>query len=249
MLEISNPAAAEKLGVDFAEKFRNSERFRLNEQLIEALKVPPEGQEELHFESEFSTSAWTQFYACLWKRNRMYWRSPDYNVVRYFFCLVIALLVGSVFWDLGTKRSTQQDVLNIMGALYTAALFLGWSNASTVQPMLAIERTIFYRERAAGMYSGMPYAMAQGVIEIPYVFVQTLLYSLVTYATIHFEWTAAKFLWYTLFMFLTLIFFTYYGMMAIAITPNEQLSMVVSAFFFSLWNLFSGFIIQRSVSQ
>lgn len=246
MLEISNPAAAEKMGVDFADVFKQSERFSLNEKLIEALTVPPEGQADLHFETEFSTSSWTQLYACLWKRNRMYWRTPEYNVVRYFFCVVIALLVGSVFWGLGGKRNTQQNVLNVMGALYTASLFMGWSNASSVQPLLAVERTIFYRERAAGMYSGLPYAMAQGIIEIPYIFVQTILYCVITYATIGFEWTAKKFFWYTLFMLLTLLYFTYYGMMAISITPNEQLSMVVSAFFFSLWNLFSGFIIQRS---
>jgi hypothetical protein len=30
-----------------------------------------------------------------------------------------------------------------------------------VQPVVAIERTIFYRERAAGMYAAVPYAIAQ----------------------------------------------------------------------------------------
>ena len=135
-----------------------------------------------------------------------------------------------------------------MGALYTAALFMGWNNAASVQPIIFIERNVFYRERAAGLYSGIPYAIAQGAIELPYVLVQTLIYSAITYAMINFEWTAAKFWWYTLYMFLTLAYFTCYGMMAIAITPNEQLSMVVSSFFFSLWNLLCGFLIPLVVS-
>ena len=48
-----------------------------------------------------------------------------------------------------------------MGATYSAVLFLGAGNASAVQSVIAIERTVFYRERAAGMYSELPYAFAQ----------------------------------------------------------------------------------------
>jgi len=45
--------------------------------------------------------------------------------------------------------------------MYGATLFLGINNATTVQPVVAIERMIFYRERAAGMYAAVPYAIAQ----------------------------------------------------------------------------------------
>lgn len=48
-----------------------------------------------------------------------------------------------------------------MGSMYSSVLFLGVSNSSTVQPVVAIERTVFYRERAAGMYSALPYAFGQ----------------------------------------------------------------------------------------
>ena len=52
-------------------------------------------------------------------------------------------------------------MFNAMGSMYTAVLFLGVQNASSVQPVVAVERTVFYRERAAGMYSALPYAFAQ----------------------------------------------------------------------------------------
>ena len=45
--------------------------------------------------------------------------------------------------------------------MYTAVLFLGVQNSASVQPVVAIERTVFYRERAAGMYSALAYAIAQ----------------------------------------------------------------------------------------
>lgn len=49
----------------------------------------------------------------------------------------------------------------VMGALYSSAIFLGVNNAASVQPVVAIERTVFYREKAAGMYSPFPFAFAQ----------------------------------------------------------------------------------------
>lgn len=45
--------------------------------------------------------------------------------------------------------------------MYASVLFVGINNCATVQPVVAIERTVFYRERAAGMYSALPYALAQ----------------------------------------------------------------------------------------
>lgn len=48
-----------------------------------------------------------------------------------------------------------------MGAMYAAVMFLGGTNTSSVQAIVAVERTVFYRERAAGMFSALPYAFAQ----------------------------------------------------------------------------------------
>ena len=55
-------------------------------------------------------------------------------------------------------RGRQQDIFNAMGSMYASVLFIGVQNATSVQPVVAIERTVFYRERAAGMYSALPYA-------------------------------------------------------------------------------------------
>jgi len=48
-----------------------------------------------------------------------------------------------------------------LGALYTTPLFLGFNSASAVQPVIVAELKIYYKDRAAGMYSALPYAMAQ----------------------------------------------------------------------------------------
>jgi hypothetical protein len=171
-----------------------------------------------------------------------------------------------------------------MGSMYAAVLFIDIMNCTSVQPVVAVERTVFYRERAAGMYSAFPYAFGQAnccpenqfhtsfsaagrflhilesrqlinliislqvVIELPYALAQDILYGVIVYSMIGFEWTAAKFFWYLFFGYFTMLYFTFYGMMAVGLTPNYHIAAVVSSAFYGIWNLFSGYLIPRPVS-
>ncbi|WJZ94697.1 hypothetical protein VitviT2T_013532 [Vitis vinifera] len=248
MLEVTTGAQEGTLGVDFTEIYKNSDLYRRNKDLIKELSQPAPGTKDLYFATQYSQPFFTQFLACLWKQRWSYWRNPPYTAVRFLFTTFIALMFGTMFWDLGTERTRQQDLLNAMGSMYAAVLFLGVQNAQSVQPVVVVERTVFYRERAAGMYSALPYAFGQALVEIPYVFAQAVVYGVIVYAMIGFEWTAAKFFWYLFFMFFTLLYFTFYGMMAVAATPNQNIASIVAATFYTLWNLFSGFIVPRNVS-
>ena len=160
--------------------------------------------------------------------------------------------------------------------MYAAVLFVGICNCGTVQPVVAVERTVFYRERAAGMYSALPYAISQVwistkfsmiirdkysftdvnlvlrilqvVVEVPYIFIQAAYYSIIVYAMMSFQWTAGKFFWFFFITLFSFLYFTYYGMMTVSITPNHQVASVFAAAFYALFNLFSGFFIPRPVS-
>lgn len=245
MLEVSSVATEARLGIDFAERYKSSTLLQRNKALVEELSRPAPGAKDLYFHTQYSQPTWGQFKSCLWKQWWTYWRSPDYNLVRYFFTLACALLVGTIFWRVGTKKSSDSDLLTVIGAMYASVLFVGINNCSTVQPVVAIERTVFYRERAAGMYSALPYAMAQVIVEIPYVLIQTTYYTLIVYAMVCFEWTAAKFFWFYFVTFFSFLYFTYYGMMTVSITPNHQVAAIFAAAFYALFNLFSGFFIPR----
>ncbi|MBA0761218.1 hypothetical protein Gotri_023896 [Gossypium trilobum] len=245
MLEVSSLAAEVRLGIDFAKHYKSSSLYQRKKALVMELNTPPLGAKELYFASQYSQSTWGQFRSCFWKQWWTYWRSPDYNLVRYFFALVAALMVGTIFWQVGTKRDTSSDLTMIIGAMYAAVFFVGINNCSTVQPIVAIERTVFYRERAAGMYSALPYALAQVLCEVPYILFQTTYYTLIVYAMVGFQWTAAKFFWFYFISFFSFLYFTYYGMMTVSITPNHQIAAILAAAFYAIFNLFSGFYIPR----
>ncbi|AQK82589.1 ABC transporter G family member 29 [Zea mays] len=245
MLEVSSVATEVRLKMDFAKYYETSDLYKQNKVLVNQLSQPEPGTSDLYFPTEYSQSTIGQFKACLWKQWLTYWRSPDYNLVRYSFTLLVALLLGSIFWRIGTNMEDATTLGMVIGAMYTAVMFIGINNCSTVQPVVSIERTVFYRERAAGMYSAMPYAIAQVVIEIPYVFVQTTYYTLIVYAMMSFQWTAVKFFWFFFISYFSFLYFTYYGMMAVSISPNHEVASIFAAAFFSLFNLFSGFFIPR----
>ncbi|KAL2898951.1 ABC transporter G family member 31 [Bienertia sinuspersici] len=245
MLEVTTPAIEERLGQDFGSIYRNSNQFREVETLIEQMSVPLPGSEPLHFDTTFSQNIVSQFWLCLQKQFLVYWRSPQYNAVRFLFTTFCALVLGSIFWDVGSNRNSIINIITIMGALHSACLFLGVSNASSVQPVVSIERSVFYREKAAGLYSPLAYAAAQALVEVPYIAAQTLTYGIITYFMIGFERTLRKFLLYLLFTFLTFTYFTFYGMMCVGLTPTQSVSAIVSSSFYSLWNLYSGFLIPK----
>ncbi|KAK4784578.1 hypothetical protein SAY86_018946 [Trapa natans] len=245
MLEVSSVAAELRLDMDFAEHYKSSSLYKRNKALVIELSSPPPGAKDLYFPTQYSQSSWGQFKSCLWKQWWTYWRSPDYNLVRYFFTLATGLMLGTIFWKVGDKRDNLGDIMMVIGSMYAAVLFIGINNCSTVQPVVAIERTVFYRERAAGMYSALPYALAQVICELPYVFVQTTYYTLIVYAMVSFEWALKKFLWFFFVSFFSFLYFTYYGMMTVSITPNQQVAAIFAAAFYSLFNLFSGFFIPR----
>lgn len=89
----------------------------------------------------------------------------------------------------------------------------------------------------------------QVCVEIPYVFIQTICYTVIVYPMVGFEGTVTKISWFFFVNFFTFLYFIYYGMMTVSITPNHHLAAIVSSSFFALFNLFSGFYIPKPVSS
>lgn len=243
MLQISTAGMEANLGKDFADEYKASKLYQKNEQLIERLSVPEEDSEPLHFSSEYSRGYWTQFTNCLWKFERSYWRNAPYNATRFIFATVLALIVGSILYKVGQTKTNQQNIGNILGALYLAVLFLGIINSRTVQAPASYERGVMYRERAAGMYNELPFALAQCMIELPYNLLEAILFSCIAYWMMGFILDAGKFFWFIFVIYLTLNLMGFYGIMGVYVTPNLVFASVLSGFFYGFWNLFAGFII------
>ncbi|XP_030496768.2 pleiotropic drug resistance protein 3 [Cannabis sativa] len=242
MLEVSSASVEAEHGIDFATIYKESSLYRETVDLAKQLSEPKPGSTDLHFPTHFPQNGWVQYKACLWKQHLSYWRSPQYNLARFTFMIIASVLFAIIFWQKGKEINNEQDLFNILASIYMAVIFLGVNNCSTVLPYVATERNVLYRERFAGMYSPKAYSLAQVTIEIPYILVQAVLYVLITYPTIGFQWTGYKVFWYFYATFCTFLYFVYLGMFIVSISHNLEIASVLSSAIYTVLNLFSGFL-------
>ncbi|XP_038903616.1 pleiotropic drug resistance protein 3-like isoform X2 [Benincasa hispida] len=243
MLEVTSPSAEAELGLDFAQVYKNSSLYKNNKELVKQLSSPPPGSKDLHFSNVFSQSFVEQFKACFWKQNLSYWRSPSYNLLRFVRTAVASFIFGILFWKQGKEIENQQNLFNVFGSMYTAIIFLGIDNCGSVLPYVSMERTVMYRERFAGMYSSWAYSLAQVIVEVPYIFIQAAANVFITYPMIGFYGSASKVFWYFYSMLCALLYYNYLGMLLVSITPNFYTANILSSAFYTIFNLFSGFLV------
>ncbi|PWA74787.1 pleiotropic drug resistance protein 3 [Artemisia annua] len=245
MLEVTSASVESELGVDFGQIYSNSTLYESNKDLVNALSKPPTGSKELYFPTRFPQNGWGQFKACLWKQHLSYWRSPSYNLMRSLHMLFASFLFGLLFWNQGKKIHNQQSLFNVLGSMFSAVLFCGINNSSSVIPYVSMERTVLYRERFCGMYASVAYAFAQVTIEFPYLFAQSIAFTCITYPMIGYYWSAYKVFFYFYTFLCTLMYFTYLGMLLVAMTPNFPVAAILQSTFYTMFNLFAGFLIPK----
>ncbi|KAG0466701.1 hypothetical protein HPP92_018281 [Vanilla planifolia] len=243
IMEVTSTSLEAQLGIDLTCIYKKSDLHRLNQDLVKHLSSPTQNSKESKFPSHFKNGFWEQFRACLWKQYLSYWRAPQYNLARITFVILLSSLLAALFWQHGTRINNQQDLFNIFGSLFIAIIFMGINNCSTAIPMVAIEQTVFYRERFARMYSPCAHSAAKAVIELPYVFFQVVMFVSITYPTIGYYWSISKFSWFFFAIFSTLLYYAYLGMLLMSLSPNSQVAMIFSSFCYPILSLFAGYIL------
>ncbi|PNX70950.1 pleiotropic drug resistance protein, partial [Trifolium pratense] len=73
-----------------------------------------------------------------------------------------------MYWKVSSKIENQKDFFNVTGFMYTATLIIGAKNCNSVQPL--------------------------ALIEVPYNLVQAVVYGIIVYSMLGYEWSITKFL-------------------------------------------------------
>ncbi len=77
---------------------------RQNEELIAELSQPRAGSKPLAFKHAYPQSFGRQLQLLLTRFSLTYWRSPFYNTVRFTFTIALGLIIGAMYWRLGSRR-------------------------------------------------------------------------------------------------------------------------------------------------
>lgn len=88
--------------------------------------LPPGAPEELRVSTKYAQTWGTQLRVLTNKFRVIYWRKPDYNLMRFVMTLFIAVALGSTFYGLGDlpEPATLGDVQNVLGVLFTSVSFM-----------------------------------------------------------------------------------------------------------------------------
>ncbi|CAF2079054.1 unnamed protein product [Brassica napus] len=167
MLDVTTPSMESQVSVDFAQLFTNSSLYRSNQDFIKKLSIPPPGLKYLYFRTKYSQPFLTQTKACFLKQYWSNWRHPQYNAIRFLMTILASC------WE--------QDMNNSFGAMYAAILFLGATNATTVQPLSPL--SVLFSTMKKLLECGRGNYVQHGT---------TGVYALIIYSMIGYDWTVAK---------------------------------------------------------
>jgi len=186
----------------------------------------------------YQASTKTQFSEVLYRTTVQYWRSPSFSFSRLFVIFFVSGLVALIF-----KQQTYDNAAAVQSRVSVIAFMVmlgGIYNLYTMIPFFTAQRAVFYRERAAGMYSNSAYVFSS-YVEIPYLLLETLLGVNTMYWLIGFRDDSMwPWVYYNACYFLYLCLQTFMGMVISALMPNVMASQLVAALFINICSLFAG---------
>lgn len=226
---------------DYADVYKNSPLREENMKELEYLAKDTSEAHALNFDSVFAASYGTQFFQVLGRMFSDYYRNVDYNFMRLFVMGFLGILFGLVWLDLGDNDYAGMN--SKMSAIFMSVGFGGVLNSATALPVMYRIREVFYRERASNTYHESAYSIGLGLVEIPYVFVCTILFVVPFYFLVGFESSATAFFRFLFAFYLLALIFSYGGQFISVFMPNLIVANMFQGTFFTFFFLFAGVFI------
>ncbi|KAL5263101.1 hypothetical protein ACHWQZ_G008494 [Mnemiopsis leidyi] len=117
-------------------------------------------------------------------------RNPGYTKIRLMQCIVIALLGGLAYLDIGNGQESVQDKAGLLFFTITSVTF---SSIMVIGQTLPVEIPIIKREYSNGMYGVGPAILPRFLLEIPYIVILTMVQWIIVWGIAGLRRTVANF--------------------------------------------------------
>ncbi|KAF9116760.1 hypothetical protein BGX27_011074 [Mortierella sp. AM989] len=156
--------------------------------------------------------------------------------------IIFALVIGSLFSGLKERPEMGQTSFNKSIALFFITSFLATMTFAAM-PQFIIERSLFLRERAAGMYRTSSYFMAKTIVETLSYTILSVVFVVITYYLIGLHGSL-------IYYFVSVAVFVNVALSLIAAigagAENAEMGMNILSLINTMAMLFSGFIVSRT---
>ncbi|KAJ5189084.1 Aminoacyl-tRNA synthetase class 1a anticodon-binding [Penicillium cf. griseofulvum] len=163
--------------------------------------------------------------------------------IRIAMYLGLAIMMGTVWLRLHPSQEYIQPFIN---AIFFGSAFMSFMAVAYV-PAFLEDRAIFTKERANGLYGVTPFMISNFLIGLPYLFLISLLFSIVSYWLSNFQPTAEAFFTWVMWIFLDLVAAESLVVLVTSIFPNFVIALALVAFANGLWMSVGGFMVTQTI--
>ncbi|KNB06497.1 hypothetical protein FOXG_07190 [Fusarium oxysporum f. sp. lycopersici 4287] len=163
--------------------------------------------------------------------------------IRIIMYLGLAILMGTVFLRLKTNQNYIQAFIN---AIFFGGAFMSFMAIAYVPAFLEDLHT-FYQERANGLVGPLSFMVSNFIIGLPFLFLITLVFSIVEYWLSNFRPNASAFFMWVMWLFLDLLAAESLVVLVSCLFPVFVVALAITAFANGLWMCVDGFLVPMSI--
>ncbi|KAJ6498435.1 P-loop containing nucleoside triphosphate hydrolase protein [Mycena vitilis] len=152
----------------------------------------------------------------------------------------MGFMLATIWIRLGSADSTINDRLSVH--FYSVA-FLAFMSVAGIPGFLE-ERAVYYRESKNGLYSTLPFLLSNTLVNMPFLFVCTLLFSLICYWAIGLHPGGAAFFRFLGFLYLAILAAESQMLVVAAMLPIFVAALAIGAFVNGFWMSVGGYFIK-----
>jgi len=159
--------------------------------------------------------------------------------IRIAMYMGLAIMMGTVWLRLSPKQANIQSFIN---AIFFGGAFMSFMAVAYI-PAFLEDRALYMKERANGLYGATSFTIANFITGIPYLFIITILFSVVGYWLSNFRPEAQAFWTWVMWLFLDLIAAESLVVLISSLVPIFVVALAGTAFANGLWMCTGGFLV------
>lgn len=160
--------------------------------------------------------------------------------IRVAMYVCLAILMGTVWLRLSP---TQNNITAFTNAIFFSGAFMSFMAVAYI-PTYLEDLSIYTKERLNGLYGPTSFILANFLVGIPYLFIITLLFSIVVYWLANFRPGADAFWTWVMWLFLDLLAAESLVVLTSSLVPIFVIALAVTAFANGLWMCVNGFMVE-----
>ena len=245
LIDVFTRADRDGIADNFAEVYRHSDlKARMDAALDDVDKIGANPDEEASRKLQVDSSTTVPFAHALWTmmkfRTRKNYRDGEYLGPRLGEKVFLSFLIFTLYWGIGDDHDPD-NVVNVSSALFMWTTLPAFGAAAYV-PQIVMERRLFMRERADGLYRPMTYLVFKMLDEMFLLLPVTLVLGAVVFYAMN---LTGSFVLFWLVYYFTLGNGVVLAYLVSAVSPNMEAANAILPTYVVTLLFFAGWLIRR----